>query len=182
MDAEPIRGVDCREWRRMQAWRLKQLGWKQRDIAVALGASESAVSQWVSAARTGGSADLLARPAPGRPTKADPAQLRLPPDFLWHGPEAYGFRGEVWTCGRVAKVIEEEFGVIYHKHYVARLLKHLHWTPQVPIRRALQRDEIAIEHWRDEVWPELQKRARRERRVLVFVDESGFYLLPGVVK
>ena len=26
------------------------------------------------------------------------------------------------------------------------------------------------------------KRARRERRVLVFEDESGFYLLPGVVK
>src|SRR5205814_3774694 len=31
-------------------------------------------------------------------------------------------------------------------------------------------------------WPELWKRARRERRTLVFVDEAGFYLLPGVVK
>ena len=28
----------------------------------------------------------------------------------------------------------------------------------------------------------LKEKARRERRVLVFVDESGFYLLPGVVK
>src|SRR5437764_436282 len=31
-------------------------------------------------------------------------------------------------------------------------------------------------------WPELRRRARRERRALVFEDESGFYLLPGVVK
>jgi hypothetical protein len=30
------------------------------------------------------------------------------PDFLWHGAEAYGLRGEVWTCGRVAQVIEEK--------------------------------------------------------------------------
>ena len=27
------------------------------------------------------------------------------PDFLWHGAEAYGFRGQVQTCGRVAQVM-----------------------------------------------------------------------------
>ena len=52
----------------------------------------------------------------------------------------------------------------------------------MPIRRAIQRDEEAIGRWRDEVWPDLRRRARRERRALVFEDESGFYLLPGVVR
>lgn len=104
------------------------------------------------------------------------------PEFLWHGAEAYGFRGDVWTCTRIVRVIEEEFGVHYHKSQVSRLLKKLQWTPQVPIRHAIQRDEEAIQRWRDEVWPELFRRARRERRVLVFEDESGFYLLPGVVR
>jgi transposase len=47
------------------------------------------------------------------------------PDFLSHGAEAYGFRGEVWTCARVANVFEEEFGVTYHRGHVARLLKAL---------------------------------------------------------
>jgi len=79
-------------------------------------------------------------------------------------------------------VIQEEFGVRYHKDHVGRLLKELHWTPQVPIKRALQRDEQAIGRWRDEVWPDLLRRARRERRVLIFEDESGFYLLPGLVR
>jgi hypothetical protein len=32
------------------------------------------------------------------------------------------------------------------------------------------------------VWPELKARARCERRTVVFVDEAGFYLLPGLVK
>jgi len=79
-------------------------------------------------------------------------------------------------------VIEEEFGVHSHKDHVRRLLRELQWTRQVPIRRAIQRDEGAIRRWRETVWPDLRRRARRERRVLVFEDESGFYLLPGVVR
>lgn len=104
------------------------------------------------------------------------------PEFLWHGPEAYGFRGSRWTCGRVAKVIEEEFGVAYDKGHVSRLLKQLQWTPQMPIRRASQRDEAAIQRWRTETWPRLLAEARQQRRTLVSVDEAGFYLLPSVVR
>lgn len=174
--------VDCREWRRLRALHLKQRGWFQRDIAEALDVSEETVSRWLARARTGGADALRARSRSGHPPKLRPAQKRLIPEFLWHGAEAYGFRGEVWTCARIAQVIEEEFGVRYHKDHVGRLLRELHWTPQVPIRRAIQRDEEAIRRWRDEVWPELRRRARRERRVLVFEDESGFYLLPGVVR
>lgn len=162
--------------------RLSERAWYQRDIAAALDVSEETVSRWLARVRRGGPEALRSRPRPGHPPKLWPAQKRLIPEFLWHGPEAYGFRGEVWTCARVARVIEEEFGVRYHKDHVGRLLQELRWTPQVPIRRAIQRDEGAIQRWRDEVWPDLLKRARRERRVLLFVDESGFYLLPGLVR
>ncbi len=161
---------------------LKQQGWYQRDIAEALGVSEVSVSRWLARAREGGPEALLARPAPGHPPKLSEAQKRLIPEFLWHGAEAYGFRGDVWTRARIARVIEEEFSVRYHPGHVGRLLAELRWTPQVPIRRAIQRDEQAIQRWREEVWPDLQRRACRQRRVLVFEDESGFYLLPGVVR
>jgi transposase len=166
----------------LRAVTLKQQGWYQRDIASALGVTEESVSRWLTRAARQGSESLLARPAPGHPPKLSVAQKRLIPEFLWHGPEAYGFHGEVWTCARVRRVIEEEFGVRYHKDHVGRLLKELRWTPQVPITRAIQRDQHAIERWRDEVWPELQRQARNERRTLVFIDESGFYLLPGIVR
>lgn len=172
----------CKEWRRRRALHLHQAGWKQRDIATVLEVTEGAVNQWLAMAREGGAAALDSRASPGRPSKLTPAQRRLIPDVLWHGAEAYGFRGEFWTCGRVAKVFAEELGVSYSKSQVSRLLKALGWTPQVPITRAIQRDETAIMRWRREVWPQLKERAQRERRVLIFVDESGFYLLPGVVK
>jgi transposase len=182
MEKRLLKTSDGLEWRRLQAWQLKQKGWRPSEIAVALGVSAGAVSQWLKAAATGGVGALLSHAISGRPARLCPEQLRLVPDFLWHGAEAYGFRGDVWTCGRVAGVLQEEFGVRYSKSQVSRILKTLGWTPQVPITRAIQRDEDAIDRWRSLVWPELWVRTRRERRTLVFVDESGFYLLPGKVR
>jgi transposase len=182
MEIPDVVPADGLEWRRFRALHLKRQGWSRHDIAEALGVSRVSVSRWFARVRDGGPEALRAHPSPGRPPKLSAAQKRLIPEFLWHGAEAYGFGGEVWTCARIAQVIEEELGVRYHKDHVGRLLQELHWTPQVPIRRAIQRDEEAIQRWRDEVWPDLQRRAHRERRVLVFEDESGFYLLPGVVR
>src|SRR3954451_5286193 len=161
---------DAREWRRLQAWHLKEQGWIQQDIATALDVSKGAVSQWLDRARRQGPQCLRSHPAPGPLPQLSAAQKRLIPDFLWHGAEAYGFRGDVWTCARFARVLEMEFGIRYHKGHVARLLRDLGWTPQVPITRALQRDEPAIEGWRDTVWPTIRQRARQERRTLIFAD------------
>jgi transposase len=161
---------------------LSRRGWVQRDMADALGASAVSVSHWLTRAREHGPHALLARKAPGPPPRLSAEQRALIPELLWHGPEAYGFAGQVWTCARIARVIAEEFGVRYHKDHVGRLLQQVGWTPQTPITRASQRDESAIAWWRDVTWPGLRGQARLERRTLVFVDEAGFYLLPGVVR
>lgn len=173
---------DWREWRRFRAWDLVRCGWHQRAVAEALNVSMRSVSNWIGRARREGRSALRAHPSPGRPSELSDDERRLIPDFLWHGPEAYGFRGAYWNCHRVALVLQEEFGVAYHPGHVSRILKELNWTPQIPITRAAQRDEAEIRHWRDAVWPELLRRAQAEHRTLVFVDESGFYLLPSVVK
>jgi transposase len=176
------RDGDFREWCRLRALHLREHGWRRCDVADALDVTERSVSHWTAVARIHGPQALLSAPIPGRPPALSPQQQQLIPEFLWHGAEAYGFRGSVWTCGRVAKVIDEEFGVVYDKGHVSRLLRQLNWTPQMPIRRASQRNEQAIERWRRETWPRLLAEAQRERRTLVFVDEAGFYLLPSVVR
>src|SRR3954466_5172816 len=106
---------DWREWRRMRALDLARHDWKQRDIAFALDASEGAVSRWLAAARRDGPEALRSHPTPGPLGEITPEQLRLPPDFLCHGAESYGFRRDVWTCQRVARFLYEEFGASYSK-------------------------------------------------------------------
>jgi transposase len=176
------RDGDFREWRRLHALHLREHGWRRTDVADALDVTERSVSSWMAIARLRGPEGLRSAPIPGRPPELSPQQRQLIPEFLWHGPEAYGFRGSVWTCGRIAKVIAEEFGVVYDKSNVSRLLRQLHWTPQMPIKRASQRDERAIEQWRRQTWPQLLAESTTQRRTLVFVDEAGFYLLPSVIK
>lgn len=171
-----------KEARRLQALALRQKGWKQTRIAEALGVTDGAVSQWFRIVDTQDATALLARQHPGSPPRLTREQKNLIPDLLSHGAEAYGFRGNVWTNARVAKVIEWEWSVDYHRSHIARLLKELKWTPQLPVVRATQRDEKAIALWRKEKWPELKRQARLDRKTLVFIDESGFYLLPARVR
>lgn len=148
---------DWREGRRFRAWELKQQGWKQQDIAKALGVSPGAVSQWLKAAREGGTEALRRHPAPGPQPRLKPAQRAEIPGVLAKGAEAYGFRGDLWTTARIAAVIKEVYGVSYHPAHVCRLLKAIGWSVQKPIRRASQRDEAAIAAWYAERWPALKK-------------------------
>jgi transposase len=151
-----------KEARRLQAWHLKQQGWSQRQIAQAMGVTEGAVSQWMKRAREAGPHALRHRPPPGAPRRLSPDQLARLPERLHRGPAAYGFRGELWTCTRIATVIRMEFGISYHPRHVGRLCKALRWSPQKPARRARQRDEAAITQWRDETWPAI-KRGRQHK-------------------
>jgi transposase len=153
-----------KEARRFQAWRLKQQGWSQRRIAEALGISEAAVSQWIQRVRDGGVQALRHRRPPGAPRRLAAEPLARLPALLRRGPEAYGFRGQVWTRNRIAEVMRVEFGVVYHPTHVGRLLKVLRWSPQKPMRRARQRDEVAIAQWRDETWRAIKKGPRRSSR------------------
>jgi transposase len=182
LNDSPHQPQDGKEERRRRALELKADGWSQKLIAEAFGVSEAAVSKWVHRERQLGDTAWRAQPRSGARPKLPPNQLNLLPDLLSHGAEAYGFRGDVWTCARVASVIATEFAVTYHPAHVSRRLKQLDWTPQLPLTRAAQRDETRIAHWRAAIWPHLQITARQAGQTIVFIDEAALYLLPGVVK
>ncbi len=158
----PKTGTDVGTWRRQRAWELYQAGWWQKDIAVALGVSRGAVSQWIKRGREGGVEALRTRPRPGGPAKLTAEQRAQIPGLLARGAEAYGFRGDVWTAARVAAVIWRSFGVRYHRDHVSRVLRQAGWSRQQPIERATQRDEAAIRRWYEERWPALRKKRPRK--------------------
>src|SRR5919206_306941 len=149
---------DWREGRRLRAFELKERGWKQTQIADALGVSEGAVSQWMKRAREEGAEGLRHKPPPGATARlSEEERTELAELLAHHDAQAYGFRGKVWTCERVAELIDREFGVRYHPAHVSRLVRALGLSLQKPARRADQRDEEAIEHWKEDRWPESKK-------------------------
>jgi transposase len=152
------RATNWREGRRLRAWELHQKGWKQQEIADALGVTQGAVSQWLKRAREGGVEGLRHRPPPGAPPRLSPEQRSQLLELLAQGAEALGFRGDVWTQPRVATLIRDWFGVSYDPSQVGRILKAGGWSSPKPVHRATQRNEEAIRRWREERWPKIKKR------------------------
>ena len=150
--------VNWREGRRLRAWELVRKGWKQADVAAALGVTPGAVSQWVRTARQGGPQALRHRKPTGSPPKLSAGQRAQLSELLTRGPSSFGFSGEIWTRQRVAQVIKEQFGVSYHPAHVGRILRSCGFSLQKPALRAAQRDEEAIRDWREQRFPELKKR------------------------
>jgi len=145
------------EARRLVAARLLRQGRSLTAIAGMLGCHPSAVMRWRDALQAFGEAGLKAKPAPGRPPKLRRRQWDRLVRVLLKGAMARGYRTELWTTQRIADVIEEEFGVSYHRDHVGRLMHRLGWSPQKPDRRALERNEENIERWKREEWPRIKK-------------------------
>lgn len=150
--------TDWREVRRIRGWELSQKGWSQVRIAEALGVTQGAVSQWLKRAKEGGSEALRRKKATGPARRLGSEQLSQIPLLLAQGAESFGFRGDIWTCERIAKVIRRTFGVSYHPAHVSRILKECGWSSQKPARRPSQRGEHAIVDWLEHKWPEIKKR------------------------
>ena len=153
---------DWREGRRLRALELHEQGWSGNGIAAALGVTAGAVSQWLKRARAGGREALRSHPPPGPTPKLTEAQRAALPAVLGKGAEAYDFVGDVWTTKRIAVVIRRVFGVSYHPAHISRLMRHLGWTVQKPIRRASQRDETKVTAWQEETWPALSAKPRKK--------------------
>jgi hypothetical protein len=61
------------------------------------------------------------------------------------------------------------------------VLRHrLGWSVQLPVRRAAERDQDAIDRWIAQDWPRIKQNADRRSACVVFFDESALSLTPNV--
>jgi len=151
--------------RRAEGVRMLGSGKKtQAQIARDLGVSEAAVSKWNKELQEKGSDALKLRKASGRPPKLNQEAKKQLAEKLKQGAIVAGFPTEQWTQARVKKVIEQEFGAIYHQNYISRLLDEMGWSVQKPDPRAIERDEELILAWLKQDWPRIKKGTAARRR------------------
>lgn len=159
------RDFDQLEQRRLSAVALFDEGLNNSEIGRQLKVPNQTVSRWRKQLLTGGRAALSKAGRAGRKPLLEPGQREKLVEVLRRGPELYGYETPLWTCRRVAQVIRQEFDVRYHPGHVWKLLRKLRWSPQMPVGRAIERNEAAIEDWKTNRWPALKKKpkSRAER-------------------
>ena len=130
---------------------LKPPGLSQSAVARRLGVAQQSVSRWAQQA--------LRHPGrTGRKPQLSAEQLTQLEQWLLDGPEAHGYPTPLWTCQRVTRLIQEQFGVAYHPGHVWKILVRLGWSPQRPVGRARERNEESIRQWRRRTWPAAKKK------------------------
>lgn len=145
------------ERRRKRAMGLLEEGRTLREVAQMIGCEASSVMRWRDAWLEHGAEGLRVVSASGRPRKLTDAQLRRLVKLLLKGPLRHGYPTDLWTTGRVAEVIEKVFGIRYDRDHVGRLLHGVGWSHQKPQKRAIERNEDAIEEWKRKRWPKVKK-------------------------
>ena len=147
------------EWQqlRQRAAELFAHGDSIRQVSQALHMSYEAARVWRRTWETGGPQALVSRPPRGRRPKLSVEQIQQLEAELLKGPRHHGYSTELWTLERMAALIRKLFGVSYHPSHVFKILRAMGWSCQKPERRARQRDEQAIAHWRKHRWPQIKK-------------------------
>ena len=131
------------------------------QVADTLEISERSVWRWLSRWRHRGrlgDAGLATRPGRGRPPKLTGPQAAQVLRWVRKSPCDFGFATERWTAPRVAAVVEQRLGVRMNRRYLNAWLAVRGITPQVPPRRARERDQGVIDAWLADEWPAVKKK------------------------
>jgi transposase len=161
---------------RRRAVALVGEGRSQVEVARVLAVSANAVGNWVRAHRRGGDQALAARRRGrrgGHTKLTDAQQQKIAKLIVGHNPDQLKLPGFLWTRALVRDLIAREFGIELGEDTVGRYLRAWGFSPQKPMRRAYEQSDEAVRAWLEERYPEIEKRARRERAEILWADESG---------
>src|SRR3990172_13240319 len=152
-------------------------GLSRQAAADMLGVSRQTVSGWLQRYETSGKSGLddgrrnehrrnsgiltaaEARKVQGWIIAKCPDQLRLP-FALWTAPAVRGL---------IRRKFDKELGLSTMQLY----LKRWGFTPQKPLKPATQRDPRKIKAWLKREYPHIALRAKREKAVIYWSDETG---------
>jgi transposase len=162
---------------RERAVAMHEAGNTQLAIASALGLHKNTVYRWLKGWRVAGAVALKAKRRGRRPQAKrllDVAQAaevqRL---MIEHGPDQLDLPHALWGREAVRELVQARFGIILALRTVSDYLRRWGFTPQRPIKRALERQNAAIQAWLTEHYPKIVARAKAEGAAVHWGDETG---------
>jgi len=174
-DARRLSPQAQEDLRRRVVHAIVEEGMSQVEAVRTFQVARTSVHNWLTAYRDGGAAGLRARKrGPKRSSRLKGHQaatvVRMIED---RHPEQLHLPFALWTREAVGQLIRERFAVDLSVWTVGRYLKRWGFTPQKPLRRAYERDPVAVKHWMETEYPAIAKRAKAEKGLVYWGDEMG---------
>jgi transposase len=150
-------------------------GMKKAVAARTFGVSRTAIDRWLRVVEFGNITSLKSKPR-GRPkgSRLAPHEaattVRLITDRC---PDQLKLPFALWTREAVQQLLADRFGLEVSVWTVGRYLAKWNLTPQKPLRRAYERDPVAVQHWLDEEYPAIEKQAKTQKAEIHWGDQMG---------
>ena len=166
---------DAQEDLRFRVVQAVRGGMKKSVAARTFGVSRTSLDRWLAIVELGNITSLKSKPR-GRPkgTRLAPHQaattVRLITDRC---PDQLKLPFALWTREAVQQLLAARFGLEVSVWTVGRYLAKWGLTPQKPLRRAYERDPVAVQHWLDEEYPAIEKQAKAENAEIHWGDQMG---------
>lgn len=171
---QAYRAGDAKLVKRITALMGLSRGEGASQIAQELGCSRASIYEWFKKLVYQGVDGLQVSWRGGRRSKLSKGQKMRLKELVQAGPQAAGFQSGCWNTAMIQQMIAGEFGVVYHVHYVAELLKNLGFSFQKARFVADHLDEAKRQAWLAQVWPDFLAQAKAADGLLLFGDEASF--------
>jgi transposase len=162
---------------RRRAVAAVESGRSQAEVAALFGVGLRSVSRWVNTFHRNGNRGLKAGKRgrrSGEQKALTPRQeARLKRAVVGKYPDQVALPGLVWTRGQVGDLISRWFSITLSRVTVGKYLRSWGLSPQKPIRVAYEKNPEAVQEWLDERYPAIVERAKRERAVILWLDQTG---------
>jgi len=150
-------------------------GMKKALAARTFGVSRTSIDRWLAMVSLGNINSLKSKWR-GRPKGTRLAShhaattVRLITDRC---PDQLKLPFALWTREAVQQLLSERFDLDVSVWTVGRYLAKWGLTPQKPLRRAYERDPVAVKRWLEEQYPGIEKQAKAEKAEIHWGDQMG---------
>jgi transposase len=169
-----IKGRRATYEERLSACEALEKGVPVDDIARVLKVSRSSIFDWQKAYRAHGPGALKTKKTRGPKSKLSDGQLsQLCRLIVGNDPRQLSFGLALWTRGMIQELIFRQFGVRLSLVSVGKILEGLGLSPQRPLYRSYEQDPEKVRQWKEETFPQIQARAKKEGAAIFFADEAS---------
>lgn len=169
--------VDAQEERRKTIVRMRKQGKKLREIEEAVSLTRTAVCKALKTYREGGWKALRGKQrgtkrGENRHLMGD-QEAAIRAKIIDRRPEQLKLDFALWTREAVRQLILHDLGIDMPIRTVGEYLKRWGFTPQKPVKFAYERRPEKVSEWLNQTFPEIHKRAMKEKGEIYWGDETG---------
>lgn len=162
---------------RKQVIRLREKGFSNKAAAEGVGISVYHASRiWQSYKKGGIKAiepGIRGRRHKEKRTLTEGQERELQRLLVDKTPDQLKFPFALWTRKAVQELIGRKYGIDMPIRTVGEYLSRWGFTPQKPVKKAREQKPEAVDTWLKETYPEIAKRAKKEKAEIYWGDETG---------